>query len=92
MKKLLIILLCLPFIGFGQIKRIENTTTQKEIGKLDNILGVMKIIKYDRENSVEYKISFRNVKYMELNEYSEFNFYETGSDLEDLYLPNCKYK
>ena len=86
MKKLLLILLCLPFIGFGQIKRIENTTTQKEIGKLDNILGVMKIIKYDRENSVEYKISFRNVKYMELNEYSEFNFYETGSDLEDLYL------
>ena len=86
MKKLLFILLALPMIGFGQIKRIENTSTQKEIGKLDNILGVMKIVKHDRENSVEYKISFRNLKYMELNKYSEFNFNETGSDLENLYL------
>jgi hypothetical protein len=85
MKKLLLILLCLPLIGFGQIKKIENTTTQKEIGKLDNILGVMKIIEYDRENSVEYKIFFRNLKYMELNEYSEFSFYETGNDFDNLY-------
>ena len=85
MKKLLLILLCFPMIGFGQIKRIENTTTQKEIGSYSHLLGVMKIIKYDRENSVEYKISFRNVKYMELNEYSDFTFEETGSDLENLY-------
>ena len=47
MKKLLLILLCLPFVGFGQIKIIENTTTQKEIGKLENMLGVMKIIKLE---------------------------------------------
>ena len=85
MKKLLLILLCLPMIGFGQIKKIENTTTQKEIGKLDNILGVMSITKYNKINSVDYKVYFRNCKYMELNVYSEFTFEETGSDLENLY-------
>ena len=85
MKKLLLILLCLPMIGLGQIKRIENTTTQKKIGKLDNILGVMSITKYNKINSVDYKVYFRNCKYMELNDYSEFTFEETGSDLESLY-------
>ena len=85
MKKLLLILLCLPMIGFGQIKKIENTTTQKEIGKLDNILGVTSITKYNKINSVDYKVYFRNCKYMELNVYSEFTFEETGSDLENLY-------
>ena len=80
MKKLLLILLCLPIIGFGQIKIIENTIKQKEIGKLENILGVMKIIKYDMQNSIEYKIVFRNLKYMESNVYSEFSFNETGKD------------
>ena len=85
MKKLLLILLCLPMIGLGQIKKIENTTTQNVIGKLDNILGVMSITKYHRISSVDYKVYFRNLKYMELNVYSEFTFEETGSDFESLY-------
>ena len=85
MKKLLLVLLCLPMIGFGQIKKIENTTTQKEIGKLNNMLGVMSITKYNRINSVDYKVYFRNLKYMELDVYSEFTFQETGNDLESLY-------
>jgi hypothetical protein len=85
MKKLLLILLCAPMIGVGQIKKIENTTTQKEIGKLDNILGVTSITKYNKNNSVNYKVYFRNCKYMELNVYSEFTFEETGGDFESLY-------
>jgi len=50
MQRLFITALACLISVYGQIERIENTATQ-EIGRLDNILGVMKIVKYDRENS-----------------------------------------
>jgi len=83
-----LILLCLPLIGFGQINRIETgNDTKTEIGSLNNMLGEMKILKTKSEysNLTTYKISYRNCKYMNINDYSEFSFNETGNDLENLY-------
>tara|TARA_B110000240_G_scaffold155938_1_gene173219 strand:+ start:182 stop:688 length:507 start_codon:yes stop_codon:yes gene_type:complete len=88
MKKLLLILLCLPLIGFGQINRIETGNDKRtEIGSLSNVLGDMKILKTVSEysNLTTYNISYRNCKYMNINDYSEFTFNETGNDLENLY-------
>ena len=83
MKKLLLILLCLPFIGFGQIKKIQNTLKRTEIG---SILG-LKIIKYESESdkSISYNVFYKNLKYNVLDDASSFSFNETGNDFESLY-------
>jgi|TARA_Y100000385_G_scaffold282351_1_gene336630 hypothetical protein len=86
MRKILLILIFIPFIGKGQIKMIENTSsTQEIVGKLENALGVMKIFKYNKLSSIFYNVSFKNMKYMELNDYTEFTFEETSNDFESLY-------
>jgi hypothetical protein len=92
MKKLLLIFFCLPILGLGQIKKINNTnsSTEIEIGRLADrlgILGEMKLLKYNYHESkkVTYKVSFKNLKYMNLNQYSSFEFIETGEDFESLY-------
>jgi len=79
MKKLLLIFFCLPILGLGQIKKINNTnsSTEIEIGRLADRLGVlgeMKLLKYNYHESkkVTYKVSFKNLKYMNLNQYSSF--------------------
>ena len=88
MKKLLLILLCVPLIGLGQIKKIERAeskVTKSEIGSLSNILGEMKILKHESSGTIMYTIEYRNCKYMETVSYSEFDFFETGDDLDNLY-------
>jgi len=79
MKKLLLILLCLPMIGFGQIQKVEKTTTN-----VGSVVG-LDINKIDTPNNVEYEVIFRNLKYVEINVISKFTFFETGSDFENLY-------
>tara|TARA_B110000459_G_C16419236_1_gene406680 strand:+ start:42 stop:512 length:471 start_codon:yes stop_codon:yes gene_type:complete len=88
MKKLLLILLCVPLIGLSQIKKIEKNWETIIVGKLpDRGLGTMKIIKETLidGNIVAYSFMFKNCKYMEIKDVGSFSFIETDGDFEGLY-------
>ena len=86
MKKTLYILLFLPLLGFGQIKKIEKTFTEYKIGVLpDRGLGTMELIKYEADSLTSYNLLYKNLKYMNINDYSTISFRETGGDLQGLY-------
>ena len=69
MKKTLYILLFLPLLGFGQIKKIEKTFTEYKIGVLpDRGLGTMELIKYEADSLTSYNLLYKNLKYMNINE------------------------
>lgn len=83
MKQISLILILLPFLSFGQIKKIENSLNRTEIG---SIVG-LKIIKFKSEsdNSISYNVIYKNLKYNLLKDVSSFSFNETGNDFDNLY-------
>jgi len=87
MKKVLyIMLLLIPLVGFGQIKKIQTSIEENTIGSLpDRGLGVMELIKYESDSSTVYELLYKNLKYMDINDYSTFHFEDTGGDLNALY-------
>lgn len=91
MKKLFYLILIIPFLSFGQITKVEREpVVENIIGSINDLgfgIGPMELVEITNSNNTttKYRISYKNLKYMELSEYSSFNFYETGGDLEALY-------
>ena len=67
MKKLLVILLCLPFIGFGQIDTINYIKFKGDINERKNKL----ISKWENDFSVS-QVQIVNNTYKSISEYDSF--------------------
>ena len=86
MKKLLLILLCLPFIGLGQIGETKTIAESIHVGYNNNITKSHSLSYYVNENGTKrYTLRFRNTEYQHIDTYDSFSFDATDEELEYVY-------
>ena len=83
MKKLLLILLCLPMIGFGQIGKTTTIPESVHVGYNNNFTKFHSLSYYVKEDGTKrYTLHFRNMLYQHLDTYDSFSFNATDKELE----------
>ena len=86
MKKLLLILLCLPMIGFGQIGETTTITESIHVGYNNNFTKLHSLSYYVNEDGTKrYMLHFRNMEYQHIDTYDSFSFNATDEELEYVY-------
>ena len=86
MKKILLLLLIAPVLGFGQIQK-SNLPEVSLIGEVSNPVGFIASLKKSVVDGKDfYMLTFRNAEYQYLTEVETLSFYADKDDLEYLFL------
>ena len=88
MKKLLLLLLFIPLLGFSQIGEVKSIDDPEEIlvGYNNKMTKFHKLsYSVNSDNKKLYTISYRNMKYQQIDEYGSFSFTAADEEIEYLY-------
>tara|TARA_B110000483_G_C17801860_1_gene391693 strand:- start:41 stop:484 length:444 start_codon:yes stop_codon:yes gene_type:complete len=88
MKKLLLLLLFIPLLGFSQIGEVKSIDDPEEIlvGYNNKMTKFHKLsYSLNSDNKKLYTISYRNMKYQQIDEYGSFSFTAADEEIEYLY-------
>ena len=88
MKKLLLLLMFTPLVSFSQIGEVKSVDDPEEIlvGYNNKMTKFHKLsYSVNSDNKKLYTISYRNMKYQQIDEYGSFSFTATDEEIEYLY-------
>ena len=83
MKKILLLLLVIPFIGFSQVGKKEVVDIKwTQVGKLTNPYKFVELEYKEYDGERTYKLSFQNMEYMEIVDIGTITFTASQEDIE----------
>tara|TARA_B100000963_G_C22133270_1_gene454243 strand:+ start:65 stop:535 length:471 start_codon:yes stop_codon:yes gene_type:complete len=85
MKKLIILLLFIPILSFGQIKKVDESTEPVVVGQAKNFTVVIATMNKIAGDPDYYFVTFNNIKYETLTDIKSFGFLDVDGAFDYLY-------
>ena len=85
MKKLIILLLFIPILSFGQIKKVDASAEPVVVGQAKNFTVVIATMNKIAGDPDYYFVTFQNIKYQTITDVKSFGFLDVDGAFDYLY-------